>query len=129
MATAVAEDFNEGVGRAINHYRALGKAGYAIDEAVELDDAGDLIKVADLVSGHGEEIKRTDTCCSLAVSDVVVLTDLACVGHFSVDEADGTREVEQLADLHRSDVVTSRRRGGRELDAEFSEAIICLTHN
>lgn len=128
MATAVAKNFNEDVGRAIDYCRALGKTGYAIDEAVELDDAGDFIKVADLVFGHGEEIKRTDAGSGLAVSDVAGLSDLTGVGHLAVDKADGTREVEQLTDLHRSDVVSSRCWGGRELDAELGEAFIRLTH-
>ena len=129
MATAVAQDFNESVGRTIDYSWALGKAGYAINEAIELDYARDFIKIAYLLIGHGEEIKRADAGSSLTVSDVAALTDLTCMGHSSVEEADGAREVEQLADLHRRDVVTSRCRCGREFDTELNQAIICLTHN
>jgi hypothetical protein len=94
VATAITEYFNEDVGRSINYSRTVGKTRYAIDEAVELDYAGDFIKIANLVFGYGEEIKRTDAGSGLTVSDVAGLTDLTGVGHLAVDEADGTREVE-----------------------------------
>ena len=54
MATAFAENFDHGVGCPVDHCGAIGKAGHAVDEAIQLHHAGHLIEVAQVLFGDGE---------------------------------------------------------------------------
>ncbi len=81
MATGLAEDADEQIGAAVDDLRLVGEAADRIDEAAELDDAGDPVEItAGRGPDPGEQIQAAEPRRLDRVFDQNIAADLRNFG-------------------------------------------------
>lgn len=113
-----AEDLHEEIGGAVDDGGGIFKAGDGIDVAVNGDDLGDRVEVAEIALEDGELGEGAGAGGVVAVGDAAIESDGA--GHDAgAVGRDDAGEVNEWTDPFGGKIVTARRGRSRERDAEF----------
>eukprot|EP01137_Pigoraptor_chileana_P028249 Opistho-2@11896 len=123
MGAAIAEDLGQQLGAAVGHQVLLGEVGRAVDQAHHLDDAADLVQVADGGVQGAQQVDGDGAGGGLAGGGVDIAAQLAgpdlalALGDMAGDE-------DQIAGAHEGHVGGSRHGQRRQGDAQGVEGVV-----